>query len=320
MHYFLIILLTSLISCSSEDFTSVHKFKKSEKSGTLEKDSSSGEKDVSSGSESDDSRVVLAEAEAEASAGNGGFTVGNGNNDNDSIDEEVNEPVVIIGSYLTCKLSDSSTVSCISNEPLSEAAIEDIILLDQDGQEVPKSQLSLEIIEATKRFEMIIKVADDYKIEGIQDASEPEQADGSTKDPDSAPAVEDSKVPVFISYNPDTRDHMQGLVEGEGAPNYFSKGISFYIFSRPVEKSVQIVRCYNGLNKNHYLRTGEKGCDFAHSKEGSIGYLYSDESKGQAVYSCHKNALFAVDSFASTDPDECLNEDYKVVEILGYAP
>ena len=322
--YFLII----FTGCSSRDFAGL-----SDSSSSKSEDSEAVYQTEDLTAESSSGGVL------DALSGGNGITIGNGQTNDAEIEDDNDAPeAVIIGGYLTCQILDSQSASCTSETPLNADNLADLILINSLGDAVPEEDFDVEFLETEQAYEMLIIVSENHKLASILDAEivgsqspevDPEASRVESDMDDSGLGVEAqdqgtnteaSMIPVYRFHSTQKRDHMQGIIENEGSSDYVKEGISFYIFSRPVEGSHQIIRCVNSFKTNHYLRTIEEGCEFAHSSDGTIGYLLSDEVSGTAIYNCYRNDLFVDDSFSSTNPQECLDNGYDVMGVLGYAP
>ena len=109
--------------------------------------------------------------------GGTGITIGNGNKDSE-VDEIASEPMIVIGSYLTCSIVEKNMVSCSASTPLSENDLEQITLVDRNGNEIPNDYLEISFIDHGGSFEMVIKVLTDLDLDEIKESSDaPEEAE-----------------------------------------------------------------------------------------------------------------------------------------------
>ena len=119
-----------------------------------------------------DGLIAYADDAPDALAGGDGITIGNGNSSEGEVDEEVAKPEIIIGSYLACSIVDKNIVSCSSETKLSESDLEQIILIDQNGNEISSDDIEVNIVEHGESFEMILTVSSDVALEGIKESGD----------------------------------------------------------------------------------------------------------------------------------------------------
>ena len=147
-----------LFACSNRDLSTSYK------AGSTEVRTSDSEKNYST-----EGLTAESDAPPESLRGGTGITIGNGNSGDAEV--EVASDPVVIGAYLTCVVVDKSMASCRADAPLSLDDLGSMILLDLDGDEIPKSQLELDFIDHNGYFEMIINVPSYYELKEIKEVS-----------------------------------------------------------------------------------------------------------------------------------------------------
>ena len=98
-----------------------------------------------------------------------GITIGNGNNNDEEIAEEVAEPGLIIGSYLTCIISAPNAVTCRSEQAINFADLDSIAYIDENDNEIPRSAIDIRI---HGEFLVEITISNDYILKTIKNKNE----------------------------------------------------------------------------------------------------------------------------------------------------
>ena len=105
-------------------------------------------------------------------SGGDGITIGNGQTNEAEIDEEISQPEIIIGSYLTCSIAKKNVVSCLAKTPLSSSDLDQITFVDRSGNEIPKDSLSeLTFTNNADSYEMTIIFPDNVDLHEIKESS-----------------------------------------------------------------------------------------------------------------------------------------------------
>ena len=130
-----------------------------------------------------DGLLAYAEDNQDTLAGGDGITIGNGNSNEGEVDEEVSKPAIIIGSYLTCSIIDKNIVSCSSETKLSEVDLEQIVLIDQNGNEISSDDIEINFVDHGESFEMVLTVSSDVELEEIKESSD-SNIDETTDEPE----------------------------------------------------------------------------------------------------------------------------------------
>ena len=150
-----------------------------------------------------DGLIAYAEDSPETLAGGDGITIGNGNSNDGELDEEVAKPAIIIGSYLTCSIIEKNIVSCSSETMLSESDLEQIILIDQNGNEISNDDIEINFVDHGESFEMILTVSSDVELEEIKEspdsnidesAGEPEPESEPEPQPEPEALIDESEA------------------------------------------------------------------------------------------------------------------------------
>ena len=142
------VFLIFLLACSSRDFTGLNS-----KSSSQSANSSATEHSAIKNNELENAQaknITDAETEvpgdrvykenSETESDFGGITIGNGQNDKDEI-EDASEPILVIGSYLTCNIITSSEVVCTADNGMQNVDYQNIKLLDENLNEIPLEEL-----------------------------------------------------------------------------------------------------------------------------------------------------------------------------------
>ena len=165
MHRIFLIFLIFSIGCSNQDFTS-----ESQSLAGAAESSSDSSKQIIQNESSD--RVLEAKADNTDHL-SGSVTIGNGNNNDDEIDEEISEPVIIIGSYLTCFINNPVQVTCESE---SELKVEDqhlVSLHEEDGRLIPRENQTSSVYKYEK-YHLIIVVTGGFEVSEIREVTNTE--------------------------------------------------------------------------------------------------------------------------------------------------
>ena len=259
--------------------------------------------------------TVIGGTKPEMLEGGSGVTIGNGNSNEDEVEDEISDPAMVIGAYLSCSMLEGNKVSCQSEKVIGIEDLDKLILLDENNQEIPKETLDLKFNESQGLFELIITVPDDYKLKEIKAESQSSSQGCKQEEPPILSSGRTDVVAVFQAYSSSARDHLQSFDKQEANESYTCSSFSFYVLSGMVGSSHELTRCHNVTYSNHYLTKTELGCEAGHFDEGAFGFLFSDASQGKPVYLCHSNILS--DSHTTT---EACKDGYEVKEVLGYTP
>jgi hypothetical protein len=121
-------------------------------------------------------------------------------------------------------------------------------------------------------------------------------------------------VAIFRADNPASGDHLQGVVEGEGAPAYRPEGIGFYLFAVDGPQRAPLMRCRISSEGHHFLSV-DASCE-GQIIEGPIGFVGTSPERGLAqLVRCRSGA----DHLTTLDPAECAIAGYIIEGQQGFA-
>lgn len=132
--------------------------------------------------------------------------------------------------------------------------------------------------------------------------------------PPQPPAPEGETQPVHRSYNAAIGDHLQGLIQNEGAPGWGYERVSFKTWKTRPANGRALFRCRRNGTSNHFL-SNSPSCE-GHTSEGSVGFVSSVEAAGtRPIYRCVKGN----DRLSTLTPAECRRASFVVEGKQGYA-
>jgi hypothetical protein len=120
---------------------------------------------------------------------------------------------------------------------------------------------------------------------------------------------------IYRSYHPTLRDHVQGAMYNEGAPDWRPEGAAFRVYTQGGDGLRALYRC-RVKNKTLHFISEEDDCE-GHVVEHRLGFVSKEEKEDLVpIYRCYDGKT---DHLTTADRDECTKAGFTVEGMQGYA-
>lgn len=199
MNLFVILVAFLLANCSTSNFEGRYEGSSSNAISDYQSDAKKSEQIVGVKEKANNEEGRTARSDSDLLGGGDGVTIGNGQNSEEEIEEEISEPIMVTGHFLTSCQVSAEVVSC-SIDPdfiITQADLARIILMDENGEIIPNADLEFETVTRDGENVLDIYYPEEYLVTTVITDAEESQTE-ATQEPEANPTEPPQEEAVVI--------------------------------------------------------------------------------------------------------------------------